>query len=59
MNSIVELKDALIANQILRIQSLTREQLIQELVEIRAAYIESLNDAEVLNGYGRKRKTED
>ena len=59
MNSIVELKDALIANQILRIQSLTREQLIQELVEIRAAYIESLSDAEVLNGYGRKRKTED
>ncbi len=58
MNSIVELKDALIANQILRIQSLTREQLIQELVEIRASYIESLDDAKVLNAYEKRESTD-
>lgn len=48
MNSIVELKDALIANQILRIQSLSREKLVRELVEIRASYIEALSDAATL-----------
>ena len=57
MNSIEEVRDAKIADEILRIQSLSREKLVQELVAIRAAFIESLDDREVLL-YGKTR-TED
>lgn len=55
MNSIEEVRDAKIADEILRIQSLSREDLVRELVEIRASYIESLDDREVLL-YGRTGK---
>ena len=57
MNSIEEVRDAKIADEILRIQSLSREKLVQELVAIRAAFIESLDDRAVLL-YGKTR-TED
>lgn len=55
MNSIEELRDARIATEIQRIEGLSRENLVRELVEIRAAFIESLDDREILL-YGKTRK---
>ena len=55
MNSIEEIRDAKIADEILRIQSLSREDLVKELVAIRAVFIESLDDRELLL-YGRRKE---
>ena len=55
MNSIEELRDYRLADEIQRIQSLSREDLIRELVAIRASYIEGLTDAQILHGYERQK----
>lgn len=41
MNDIDELKDYLIADEIRRIESLSRDELIQELVSVKTLEIES------------------
>ena len=52
MNSVAELRDYRIADEIQRIQSLSREQLIRELVSLRASFIEGLSDEQIIN-YGQ------
>ena len=49
MNSLEELKDYLIADEIQRIESLTREELVRELMDVKSKDIEALSDKEVLN----------
>ena len=49
MNSISELKDYRIADEIQRITSLSREELASELIEIKSRAIEEMSDYEVLN----------
>ena len=49
MNSLEELKDYLIADEIQRIESLTREELVRELMDVKSKDIETLSDEEVLN----------
>jgi len=44
MDDIETLKDYLIADEISRIQSLSREELEKELIEIKSKEIELLND---------------
>ena len=55
MNSIEELRDYRLADEIQRIQSLSREQLLEELIEIQTSYILSLNDREILSVYGKQK----
>lgn len=58
MQSIESLKDYLIADEIIRIQSLSREKLVRELVTVKSEKIESLNDLKSIIKYGeRKTKT--
>jgi len=57
MESIESLKDYLIADEIIRIQSLSREQLIRELVIVKSKKIESLNDLKSIKEYGNKNKS--
>ena len=49
MNSTSELRDYLIADEIQRISSLSREELVSELVEIKSRAIEQMSDYEILN----------
>lgn len=49
MNSITELKDYLIADEILRIKSLTQKELVEELIDLKSKQIESLSPDEVMN----------
>ena len=49
MNSTTELKDYLIADEIQRISSLSKEGLVSELVEIKSQAIERMSDYEIIN----------
>jgi hypothetical protein len=49
MNSFTELKDYLIADEILRIKSLTRESLVEELIDLKSKMIEALSPDEVMD----------
>jgi hypothetical protein len=49
MNSFTELKDALIADEISRIESLTQKELVEELIDLKSRQIESLSPDEVIN----------
>lgn len=49
MNSTSELRDYLIADEIQRISSLSKESLKQELIEIKSRAIEKMSDYELLN----------
>jgi hypothetical protein len=49
MNSLEELKDYLIADEILRIESLTQKELVDELMDLKTRQIESLSPDEVIN----------
>ena len=49
MNSITELKDAIIADEISRIESLTQKELVEELIDLKSRQIESLSPDEVIN----------
>lgn len=54
MNDISSLGDYYIADEILRIKKLTRNELIRELITLKAVEIESLGEDVLLNGYGKK-----
>jgi hypothetical protein len=56
MEDIESLKDYRIADEILRIQSLSREKLEEELIEMKSREIESLNDLVSIKEYGNKYK---
>lgn len=49
MNSITEIKDCVIADQIQRIKLLTKEELIEELIDLKSKEVEKMNDEELLN----------
>lgn len=49
MHSTTELKDYLIADEIQRISSLSKEELVQELIDIKSKAIEQMSDYELLN----------
>jgi hypothetical protein len=62
MNSFTELKDALIADEIIRIKSLTQEGLVEELIDLKSKQIESLSPDGVMNylknkKYGKSKET--
>lgn len=56
MNDIVAVKDYMIADEIHRIESLTREQLVRELIEMTSHQIESFQDLTSLKTYAERRK---
>ena len=56
MNSIESLKDYLIADEITRIESLSREALVRELVAVRSEQIESLNDVKSIRKYAKEKQ---
>jgi len=49
MNSTSELKDYLIADEIQRISSLSQEELMRELIDLKSKAIEAMSDSELLN----------
>jgi len=55
MNDIVAVKDYMIADEIRRIESLTRDQLVRELIEAKSLQIESLQDLKEIREYARTR----
>ena len=55
MNSIEEVKDCVIADEIMRIQVLTKEDLIRELIDIRSRQIEVMKPDEFM-AYLKTRK---
>ncbi len=55
MNSIEEVKDCVIADEIMRIQSLTREDLIKELIDVESKQIEAMTSDEFM-AYLKTRK---
>jgi len=57
MESIESLKDYLISDEIQRIESLSREELVGELVEMTSRKIESLSDLKSIKEYGNKNKS--
>lgn len=48
MNSIEEVKDCVIADEIMRIQNLSREDLIRELIDIKSRQIEAMKPDEFM-----------
>ncbi len=48
MNSITEIKDYLITDEIERIENLSSEQLMRELIEVKTRKIEKMSDVEIL-----------
>lgn len=48
MNSIEEVKDCVIADEIMRIQNLSREDLIKELIDIESKQIEAMKSDEFM-----------
>jgi len=57
MESIESLKDYLISDEIQRIESLSRVELVRELIEMKSRKIESLNDLKSIKKYGNKNKS--
>ncbi len=48
MNSIEEVKDCVIADEIMRIQTLSKENLISELVDVKSKQIEAMKSDEFM-----------
>lgn len=57
MESIESLKDYLIADEIIRIESLSREEVVRELVSVNVKKIESLKDLREVMKYGKQKST--
>ena len=57
MESIESLKDYLISDEIQRIESLSRVELVRELIEMKSRKIESLSDLKSIKEYGNKNKS--
>ena len=55
MEDIEGIKDYMIADEILRIKSLSREKLEEELIEIKSEKIESLNNLMSIKEYGKQK----
>lgn len=55
MEDIESIKDYMIADEILRIKSLSREKLEEELIEIKSGKIESLNNLVSIKEYGKQK----
>ena len=48
MNSTNELRDYYVADEILRISSLSRKELIRELIDLKSKAIEKMDDYDIL-----------
>lgn len=48
MDSATELKDYLIADEIKRISSLSKKELVEELIDLKSKNIEQMSDDEIL-----------
>ena len=57
MNSMTELKEAMLADYILRLESLSREKLIHELIEYKSRELKLLDNQKALNNQHGKQKT--
>ncbi len=57
MESIESLKDYLIADEIIRIESLSREEVVRELVNVNVKKIESLKDLREVMEKKKKKST--
>ena len=57
MESLESLKDCLIADWIMKVKQMTREELERELIELKSRQIESLRDLNEVIDYGNKNKT--
>ena len=55
MEDIEAIKDYMISDEILRIKSLSREKLEEELIEINSGKIESLNNLASIKEYGKQK----
>jgi len=55
MNNIEEVKDCVIADKIMRIQTLSRENLIKELIDVESKQIEVMTPSEFMT-YLKTRK---
>ena len=57
MESLESLKDYMIADWIMKVKQMTREELERELIELKSRQIESLRDLNEVIDYGNKNKT--
>ena len=55
MESLESLKDYMIADEILRVKQMTREELERELIELTSRQIESLKDLNEVMKYGKQK----
>ena len=55
MESIESLKDYLIADWIMKVKQMTREELERELIELKSRQIESLKDLNAVMKYGKQK----
>ena len=56
MNSMTELKEAILADYILRLKNLPREKLIHELIEFKSRELKLSDDQQALkNKYGKQK----
>ena len=55
MESLESLKDYMIADEILRVKQMTREELERELIELKSRQIESLRDLNEVREYGKQK----
>ena len=56
MESIESLKDYILADMIKEVEGMTREQLVRQLIAVKAERIESLSDLKSIIKYGKERK---
>ena len=54
MQSVEELKDCVIADMIQKVEKMTREQLVRELINLKAEKIETLKNLNEILNYGRQ-----
>jgi len=56
MNSLTELKEAVLADYIWKVERLPKEKLIQELIELKSRELKLSDDKQVLkNQYGKQK----
>jgi len=55
MESLESLKDYLIADWIMKVKKMTRDELERELIELKSRQIESLKDLTEIREYGKQK----
>ena len=55
MESLESLKDYLIADWIMKVKQMTREELERELIELKSRQLESLKDLNEVMKYGKQK----